>query len=261
MLLPEITDKQKEILNYLYSFRYLHTNHFQKLFNHTDKTTVKVWLKDLRDKGFINKVEQEEESFIDRTKPNIYCLTPKARQILKQNEDNDLVVLARIYKEKKRKPRFINHCLSIADAYIFFLSQKEPDQELEFFTEPELKNYKYFPEDLPSAYISIATKEESQRYFLDVFDPFTPAFVLRKRVKQYIEYADSGEWEANTNGEPLPSILFICPSKNLKSHMYFHVKAKFEKAFEEIIDLYLTTWNILKSGHKDVWERVSISEE
>src|ERR1700682_2055638 len=113
MLLITITDKQKQILNYLYSFRFLHTNHFQKLFNHKDKTTVKEWLKDLKDKGFITLIDNEKNNFEKRTTPNIYCLAPKARHILKQNENSDLQVLDRIYKEKKRKSRFINKCLSI----------------------------------------------------------------------------------------------------------------------------------------------------
>jgi len=258
MILPETTNKQKQIFNYLYIFRFLHTNHFQKLFNHKDKTTVKEWLKDLKEKGYINKVANEKNNFEDRTQPAIYCLAPKARHILKKNENCDLVILEKIYKEKKRKPKFVNKCLSIADMYLFFLSQKEPDQELEFFTESELVRYDYFPDKLPSAYISITSKEETQRYFLDVFGPYTPAFEMRSRVKLYLEYATSRTWEANTNGESLPSILLVCPSKNLKSHIYFFTKAKFEKDFEENIDLYLTTWEIIKSGNKNIWEKVTI---
>ena len=260
MNIPATTDKQKEILSYLYSFRYLHTNHFQKLFNHSDKTTVKEWVKDLRDKGFINKIENENDSFIDRAKPYIYCLAPLARQLLKKDDTYDRVVLDRIYREKKRKPKFINHCLSIADTYLLFLSRKEPDQELEFFTESELIQYTYFPQPLPSAYITVTTKEGTQLYFLDVFDPYTPSFVLRRRVREYLDYAESGDWEANTNGEPLPAVLFICPSSKSKAHVYFYAKAKFEKTYEETVDLYLTTWDTFKSERDDIWERVSIEE-
>lgn len=258
MHIPVITDKQKEILTYLYTFRYLHTNQIQKLFNHKDKTTVKEWLKDLRDKGFINKVEQENDSFIDRSKPNIYCLAPLARQILKKDETYDRTVLDRIYRENKRKPKFIEHCLAITDAYLLFLARKEQDQELEFFTETELTRFDYFPQPLPSAYLSITTKKETQRYFLDIFDPYTPSFVLRMRVKQYLDYADSGDWEVNTNGEALPAILFICQSNKSKSHVYFYSKSKFEKAYEETIDLYLSTWDILRSNQDDIWEKVEI---
>ena len=83
-------------------------------------------------------------------------------------------------------------------------------------------------------------------------------FELRNRIKTYLSYANSGNWEANTNGEPLPSILFVCPSSKLKSHIYFYAKAKFEKAFEDKIDLYLTTWKIIHSGNKNIWEKVII---
>jgi hypothetical protein len=257
MLLPETTEKQKEIFMYLYTYRFLHTNQFQKLFNHKDKKRVKEWLKDLKEKGYIYKIETEQ-SYIDRSKPAIYCLTPKARHILKKNENCDLLVLDRIYSERRRKLKFINKCLSIADMYLFFLSQKEPDQELEFFTESELVRYNYFPQDLPSAYISITSKNDEARYFLDVYGEFTPAFELRSRIKTYMNYAESGIWEANTNGEPLPSILFICPSKNLKRHIYYYALAKFKKAYTETLDLYLTTWEIIRSGRKNIWEKVEL---
>lgn len=255
---PTISEKQKEILDFLYSFRYLHTNHFQKLFNHKDKTTVKEWLKDLRDKGFINKVTPENESFIDRSKPNIYCLTKLARRHLKHDEKYSKKVLNKVYRAKTRTIKFINHFLFIADIYLLLRNRSEPDQELEFFTENELAGYEYFPQPLPSVYLTITTKEETQRFFLEIIDPYTPPFVIRNRVKKYLDYATDGDWEANTNNEPLPAVLFICPSSSNKSHIYFYAKAKFEEAFEEVFDLYLTTWNILKSDSDDIWEKVTI---
>jgi hypothetical protein len=261
MTLPNTTNKQKEIFNYLYTFRFLHTNHFQKLFNHQDKRRVKAWLKDLKDKEFINLVENGKNNFEKRTKPMIYCLAPKARHILKKNENCDLFILDRIYKEKTRGTKFVNKCLSIADLYLFFLSKKEPGHELGFFTESELVRYDYFPKALPSAYISITTQDGSLRYFLEFFGAYTPAFEMRNRINVYLHYVDSGNWEANANGEPFPSIIFICPSKNLKTHIYFYTKAKFEKEFEEKFDLYLTTWDIIQSGTKKIWEKVSISNK
>lgn len=258
MVLPDITDKQLDIIHYLYSFRFINTNQFQQLFKHKDKTTVKEWLKDLRDKGFITIVENEKDSFEKHTQPAIYCLAPKARWLLKRDENYDVAVLDKVYREKKKKPRFVNKLLSLVDMYLFFQSQTEQGQELEFFTENELVRYDYFPDKPPSAFISINSNGESERYFLDVFGQYTPAFELRNRVKLYLNYANSGNWEVNTNNEPLPSILFVCPSKNLKSHIYFYTKSKFEKAFEEKIDLYLTTWEIIKSGKKNIWEKVSL---
>ncbi|HWY79773.1 MAG TPA: replication-relaxation family protein [Candidatus Sulfotelmatobacter sp.] len=257
MLLPKTTEKQKEIFMYLYAYRFLTTNHFQKLFNHKDKKRVKEWLKDLKEKGYIHKKETEQ-SYIDRSKPAIYCLTPKARHLLKKDENCDVLVLDRIYSEKRRTLKFINKCLSIADMYLYLLSRKEPDQELDFFTESELVSYSYFPQELPSAYITITSKNDVERYFLEMYEEYTPAFEMRNRVKKYINYAERGIWEANTNDEPLPSILFICPSKKLKKHIYYYALAKFKKAYAETIDLYLTTWEIIKSGEKNIWEKVEL---
>jgi len=53
MILEPLTNQQKHIPNFLYKFRFINTNQFQKLFNHKEPNTVQDWLKDLKDKGYI----------------------------------------------------------------------------------------------------------------------------------------------------------------------------------------------------------------
>ncbi len=255
--LPHTTPKHKEILHYLYQFRFLHTNQFQKLLNHKNPKRIQIWLKELKDNGYI-KTNYNPKSFLDKNKPAIYYLTPQSIQILKMHDDCYEKALTKIYTEKKRKKKFINHSLDIADIYLFLLSQKEKDEEISFFTENELVPFDYFPDPLPSAYIEVQSKTDTQRYFLEVFDEYTPAFVLRNRVKMYMKYIDNGEWEAHAEGAEFPSILFVCPTNSLKKHIVFYTRALFEKEYEEKIDLFLTTNEIIRSGRKDIWESVDI---
>lgn len=255
MILPPLTPRQKEILSYLYTFRFLNTNHFQKLFHHKDPHRIKEWLTDMTEKKYIAR-KLSRKTYEDNIKPAVYFLAAKAKHILKQQEECDPSVLERIYTEKNRTQKFIDHCFTLADIYLFFLSQKQPDEELDFFTQSELVKYDYFPDPLPSAYISVETKEETKRYFLDLFDEYTPAFVLRKRVKAYITYATKGKWEAYTN-KPFPTILFVCQSERIKKHISIYTKALFDKAFEEKIELFLTTkTKILAGEKKNLWEKV-----
>jgi hypothetical protein len=261
MQLPKITKTQQQILILFYKFRFLHTNQLQILLNHKNQNYAQLLLKDLKDKGYINTAH-DPKTFADRSKPAVYHLATKARHILKNNEDCDLSVLNRIYKEKKRTETFINFCLAVADLYLFFLSQKEADEKLDFFTGSELVDYDFFPSPLPTAYIALTSNNSTRRYFLDLFDGYIPPSVLRYRFQTYLKYADSGDWESNVEGEAFPSVLFVCASKRRKNHIYFYAKAVFEKAFEEKIDLYLTTRDQLKFGNnKNIWEKVSISDE
>jgi hypothetical protein len=258
MIIPHITKSQKHLLFLLYKFRFLTTNHFQKLLNHKNPKRIQIWLKDLKDKKFIS-TNDSPKSFIDNTKPFTYYLAARARHILKDNENCDVSVLDKIYKEKNRTEKFVKQCLTIADIYLFFISQKEKEEELHFFTKNELEQFDYFPHDLPSAYLAVKTNDSTKRYFLDVFDEYTPPFVFQNRVVTYLKYVDNGEWEAHTNGDPLPAILFICPTDRRKKHVNYYTKALFEKAFEEKIDLFLTTKDkIIFGKSKNVWEKVTL---
>ncbi|SRR6266403_782247 len=257
MQLPPTTTKQKEIIFQVYKFRFLNTYHFQKQFNHKDPHRIKVWLKDLTNKGYLSRI-YSRKTVTESSQPAIYYLAPKARHVLKTNPKCDLSVLNRIYKEKKRTQKFIKSSLTIAELYFYFLAQKEQAEELHFFTESELTSYKYFPKDLPSAYIVVRSGTKTKRYFLDFFDEYARSSEIRYKVRMYLDYANSGEWEANANGESMPAILLICPSEKTKKHISFYTKAKFEKAFEEKIALFLTTHDVLQKGNKNIWQKVNL---
>lgn len=258
MILPKITSKQQEILLYLYKFRFLNTNQLQTIFKHKDPQRIKTWLRDLREKGYVT-MDYNRKTFGENTKPAVYSLATKARHILKESKQCDLTVLNKIYKEKKRTKKFINRCIALADIYLFFLSQQKEKEELHFFTESNLARYDYFPDPLPSAYIAVKTKNLTRRYFLDFFDDFTPPFVIRNRVKTYFNYSNNGSWEANANNEPLPSILFICPTVSVKKHIYYYTKSLFEKNYEEKFSLFLTTKETVKYNKDNtIWEKVEI---
>lgn len=256
--LPIITSKQKEILLYLYKFRFLTTNQFQKLFNHKDPHRIKEWLSDLMNKGYIKR-HFNRKSFVENTKPAIYFLAPKARQVLKTEKDLDFDQLEFIYKESKRTKKFISHSLSLAEVLLYLLFKKEENEELKFFTKNELDRYEYFPQPLPDAFIAVKGQDTTRRYFLDLFDQYTPAFVLRQRVRMYLEYVENSDWDENTNYTPLPTILFVCPNESAKKHINFYAKALLEKTYEDKISLHLTTKAQIqfnRNKKENIWDKV-----
>lgn len=256
MIHPSITNKQKQIIFLFYKFRFLTINQLLKILNHKDPHRIKEWLTDLVDKKFIilaNIVNKK-----DITKPYIYCMDTKAKHVLKENENCDEIFLGRLYKEKSLTEIFINHCLFIVEIYLYFLSRKEQNSKLHFFTQHELKEYNSFPENLPDAYIAIETEDGTDRYFLDLYDKYRePAFLPRKRIKEYINYFEDGTWKENTEGSPNPSILFVLPHDKRKKHIFYYGQALLEKTFEDI-DLQLGTIDAIKLSSKDVniWQKL-----
>lgn len=71
-----------------------------------------------------------------------------------------------------------------------------------------------------------------------------------------MKYVDSGNWEAHASGQEFPSILFVCPTDKLKKHISFYTKALFERAYEEKLDLFLTTKDIIQRRNENIWEKV-----
>lgn len=254
MTLTHITPKQKELLLHLHTFRFLTTIHIQKIFNHKDPRRTQKWLKDLHEKNYI-------KAYIDihKTKPTIYYLAPLARQLLKVLKKYDDAELSYLYQEHRRTEKFIASCLFLAEIYFFFLSKKQDSEEIHFFPSHLLHQYEYFPYPRPSAYIAVTTKETTQRYFLDIFDDYTPLFVLRERVKAYVHYATSGDWEAHAGSEPLPIILFVCPSRKTYLHIVYYAKGLFEKEYEESLQLFLTTKDKIQIPQRgNIWEQVTL---
>lgn len=259
MELPKITKQQTHMLYLLYKFRFISTNQFQKLLNHKDPNRSQQWLKDLKEKGYI-QTAFERKTYVDWSKPFVYHMTPMARHILKTNEKCNIKVLSRVYKEKTRTKSFIHKCLTVTDLYIYFLSSKDPGDEVQFFTEQELAPFDYLTKERPTAYIVVRNGNITRRFFLEWFDRYITPKALHAVFYKYFNYADSGEWEAHMEGASLPAVLFICPTQNLKKHILHFAKAIFEKEYEEKFQLFATAQNMLNSKNTNVWEKVEISD-
>jgi hypothetical protein len=251
--LPPITKSQKQIILFLYKFRFTTTSQLQKHFNHKDSKRIKEWLKDLRQKKYITAVVDSK----DITKPYIYCLASLSRQVLKENKDISEDFLNRIYKEKNLTKTFKEHCLFLVDIYLFFLSQKDKNSKMAFCTPQDLESFDYLPKDL-DAYIAVETNGTIKRYFLELFDEYKDKTgVIRYSFRKYVTYFEDGTWQANTNNNPLPSIFFVMASERRRAFVSHYGKAKLEKTFEDI-SLYVTTQNIIRFSKQgqNIWQKV-----
>lgn len=252
--LPLTTKSQIQIISYQYKFRYLTINQLQQLFNHKDPHRVKEWLTDLVNKKYLSRIEDKK----DPTKPHIFCLAQRAGRTLKKEEDIDKNFLNWLYKEKSKGEAFINHHLFIVDAYLYFLKNKEKDENINFFTKQDLLGYTYFPDPMPDAYIDVEAKDGNSRYFLDVFDQTVPPGVLRYRSKYYFKYAEDGNWQANTDDAPFPTVLLVLPTERKKKHVSFYARAILEKSFNDEVEIHVTTKDNIKFAKDgiNVWQKV-----
>ena len=180
--------------------------------------------------------------------PAVYSLSVKGREFLLWTDDKRLAdeeiippVLDRVWRDKNLSEQFRGHCLMIADIYLTLM--KNWGNKLQFKTKNDLYDMSKLIKPAPDGYFIIEhNKKDDEHYFLDIFDDIPPT-AMRKRVKQYLEYWDDDKWQDHYD-VPFPKIIFICPSKRIKGHLYYKI-LKQRWGDEPII--YLTTKDTVKS--------------
>lgn len=256
----KITPKQLEILHLLYRFRFLNRHHIQSFLNHKDPKRINEWLKDLTSKQIIGR--NYSKKLGENIQPAIYYLSSKSHRILKEQDNIDKRILKRVYRERLRSGRLIDHHLLLADIYFYLQSQaKESNQELHFFTKTDLTKHTYLPYQRPDAYIALkAGKDEVKRYFLEILDPDTPRFALRKKISDWCEYFDDNTWQETTQHH-FPSILIVTSSESVKYFLNHHISQVLESEMTEI-DFYLSTVDAITASEMrtNIWQKVVIKD-
>lgn len=237
MNINNITKKQLEILNLLYRFRFLNRSQIQKLLNHKKISQINIWLKDLYDKKIIGR--NYSNRLGDNIKPAIYYLKTKSKNYLKDQTEKDTKLMKRIYGEKNRSQKFINHCLLSADFYLD-LKKSSLSEEIFFYTKIDLLNHDYLPLNHPDAYVATKKSKKNKRYFLEIIDEDTPRFIIRAKIKQYLEYYNAQTWQDNTN-HPFPKILILCPNDLIKKYLHSYIPRIMVEENQEEVDFYLST--------------------
>jgi hypothetical protein len=197
-------------------------------------------------------------------KPATYYLLPKAFATLKRyaktdGEEVSLKTLRNAYKDKEASERFIAKKLAIFTIYDKL--QASYSESLSLWTKEQLNfdNYGHFPQPLPDAFITITPEGPRPRdryFFLNYLDDETPFFVHVRRLQNYVDYVEAGEWEEATSSK-LRGVLFVCESISLLKRI--------RKKLAQIVDedearrfCYTTLEGLKRSTTEDdeVWQMV-----
>lgn len=228
--LPSITNKQQEILTLLYKHRFLNRIQVQALLHHKDKVRTSVWLKDLRQKGYVQWI-YDASDFTEKSKPAIYYLGLNGIRFLRRFGDYSEDELRKRYREATRRSDFISRCLLLADCcinmdavtadagdnrtytYTTESDYLDPDSEWNFLIESEyIHPQLYYHKEQDTDNELVVTHN-----LLEMIDPSLPRHSLRKKIKGYIQFLDSEEWVEGTKEmddvDELPVIMIACPTK------------------------------------------------
>lgn len=204
--LPPITHKQQEILTLLYRFRFLDRTHIQILLGHKDKRRILSWLKDLREKSYVDW-HYNADDFATKIKPAIYYLNLNGIRYLRSLNTYPNEELRKRYKESTRTQSFIDRCLLIANCCITLETQSKEDISYDYSLQAD--DF-YRPSDELKPHLSFAKRrgENVINYLLEIIDINLPRYQLRKRLKDYLNYLADEEWRGDLDEAPL--VLFVC---------------------------------------------------
>jgi hypothetical protein len=229
----KLNKEQLAVLNLLRTFRFASSEQIATYQKKPGSKSIQKRLKILEDQNLIAK--RYDKSYKLRGKPAAYYLLPNGARALATQGDRgkpEPITIKRIYKNKDVSEGFIQHCLNLLNIYLAFRTLH--GDALRFFTKSYLKReeFDYFPQPLPDTYFYLETEEGREDYILDVFEDTQPFFVLVRRIKKYMQYAESEEWPAET----LPAILVVVESSSVHKRLRKRIAKELQDSYgEEIV--------------------------
>jgi len=213
--LPSITIKQQEILKLIYRYRFLNRTQIQALLKHKDKRRIISWLKDLREKQYVDW-RYDSTNFIAKSQPAIYHLSINGIRYLRETGECPSEELRKRYKEPNRTQAFIDRCLLIADCCIAL--QAKSNDQLQYswvlasdYVVPD-HEYGFLNGLKPHLCFTREDGNQTTCYLLEMLDPLMPRYAIRKRIKDYVEYLASGDWQDAAGHHERLIILIACPT-------------------------------------------------
>lgn len=214
---------QIHLLKIIYKFRFATTDQIAK-YKVVSKRAVNNALTILLDQGYIAR--RYDSSYKLLGKSARYYLAPKALKLLRDQHGLNEGVLHSRYKDKSVSEPFIKHNLSVFNVCLK-IKLGYPDA-YNIFTKVELADYDYFPQPLPDLYMRRINPEEDKptNFMIDFFED-TLAFIIQKRVDQYIKRFEDDGWIDKV----YPNVLLICSNSRIEEKIQKYIEKQLDNIY------------------------------
>ncbi len=205
MNLPTITSTQQKILILLYRYRFLERKQkqIQTFLGHTNKSRTIRWLKELRENQYVDWIHDPDDPATIST-PAIYFLSVNGIRLLRQLKYPE-VELRKRYKDRYRQQDFVSRCLLLANCALHLeVRNNNPDDPVHYTYAVETDNEYNFVAKSEHIHPNLVfTKTQDDKagniaratYLVELLDTTTPRYMVKKNIKDYIEYLASDKWE------------------------------------------------------------------
>lgn len=227
----KLNQQQLDVLGWLLKYRFSTAKQIATHLGRSDPKGIQTKLQILEAQSLIGK--RYDKSYRLAGRGAEYYLTPKgARALVEALSDTEIHenVMKSLYKNKTVSDAFLRHCTGIVDVVLKL--QMLYGDKLRIFSSAEIRQYSYIPEWTPDLFLSyrIAPNAEPLRAFLDIWDDSKPFFVSVKKMRNYLTFAEDGDW--NYDSGDFPAVLAVCPT----NHDQKKLNRQMKKALNEASD-------------------------
>lgn len=210
----EVTEREFELLDLLYRFRFSTLKLFQRSITDVHYTTIHRRLEALIKRGLVERYYSSDYKII--RKPGRYFLTPRGMDtVMVIDKTAPQQAKMQSYRNKRVSEEFIERCIRIFE--IALNLEAELDRDGGYFSSIQLRIFDYFPHPRPDGFIASSDKLDAAFYMVEYCESAKPTFVHIKKLKKYIEYESSEEW--NVTNTKFPTLLFICETERVKANI------------------------------------------
>ena len=216
----KLTTNQHNTLLLTHKFRFI-TSSLLATHRSINQSASQRTLETLRATGYLNR--HYNKTYKLQGKAARYYLSKQGIKYLKENTDIQPEILNLHYKNKNMSRGYIDHSIEVYRLYLQFIKQ-HPDHQA--FSRIELSRDTSYITPAPDLHLEDPSGAQSD-IFVDLFTN-TQAWVIKKRVDQYIQQHENGEW----SGE-YPEVHIYCDSQRQAESVEAYIKKRFEDEFIE----------------------------
>lgn len=270
--LPDITERQAEIIDLVYRFRFINRVQLQRYFNHKDARRINTWLRDLVAKGYLGRIYSKK--LLENTKPAIYYLSNNGIIQIRyrmgadygaKDEKLEVRQIKKFYEDKNASKTFINHCITLFELFLQLEENKRKQNSISEKNKTGKKKRDYFIETktelwiqqqvydqrysdgeefdeikgyIPDLFIEQAsnpeTKQESfNTFFLELFPSHMPKWAIKHRIKEYIRMKEEDGWKNFVHwSDVAPAIILIFPHHRKINMVVQFIRDELERSYE-----------------------------
>jgi hypothetical protein len=242
----KITKRQQDILMLVYLFRFLNRTQIQTLLRHKDKKTINMWLRDLKEKNYLEW--SYSKKFIENTKPAVYFSGLGAVRYLKTRSDVNENSVRSLYRDGSRSQDFRTRKLMAAEVAAW-CSQREGYDYLtppSYLVPGSAAHFLRYQRVEPDLVLLRTSQSGIFGFMLMILGYSWPRWRVMSEIRNYIDLYLSNAWEDQMRIS-FPKIVIACRSRGQLGEVKRYVKRQLE-AQENPDDLVFEV--VLETSHE-----------